>query len=91
MIKCVECVVKYKKVLPVLIKSSGVTESFFGGGGGGAKGRGTPSSGRGQEYGIAMIFSITFIVHIQGSNGGGGHGVNGGTCPPPHSYATDKG
>ena len=31
---------------------------------------------------------ITFIVHNQKSNGGGGHGVNGYAPPPLHSYVT---
>ena len=68
---------------------SGVTESLFGGGGG-AKGRCRPSlGGGGLDDGIAIIFSPSHLLCTiksqmgRGANGGGGgHGVNGGVCPP---------
>ena len=65
----------------VCVCVSGVTESLFYSGGGGG-GLGPDLRLGGLEDGIAMIFPITFIVHNQKSNGGGGHGVNGGwACP----------
>ena len=43
--------------------------------------------GEGVEDGIAMIFYHIYCVQSS-QMGVGWHGVNGGPCPPPPSYAT---
>ena len=65
--------------------TSGVTESllFFSG----SKREGRPSSGGGQEDGIAMIYCAQSKVKW-GSHGVNGGGAGGMSPQAPHSYAT---